>query len=102
MRNEKQIDTWVGLNAEFHNAINQASMRPRLLELIQRFREQSQPYIRLYVQRLHKSAQARKEHRAILEALADRDADRAEAAVRAHLVGTGRAVAAFARAADEA
>ena len=102
MRNEKQIDTWVALNAEFHNAINQASMRPRLLELIQRFREQSQPYIRLYVQRLHKSAQARKEHRAILEALADRDADRAETAVRAHLVGTGRAVAAFARAADEA
>ena len=102
MRNEKQIDTWVALNAEFHNAINQASMRPRLLELIQRFREQSQPYIRLYVQRLHKSAQARKEHRAILQALADRDADRAEAAVRAHLVGTGRAVAAFARAADEA
>jgi DNA-binding GntR family transcriptional regulator len=101
MRNEKQIDTWVALNAEFHNAINQASMRPRLLELIQRFREQSQPYIRLYVQRLHKSAQARKEHRAILEALADRDADRAEAAVRSHLVGTGRAVAAFARAADE-
>lgn len=102
IRNEKQIDTWVALNAEFHNAINQASMRPRLLELIQRFREQSQPYIRLYVQRLHKSTQARKEHRAILEALADRDADRAEAAVRAHLVGTGRAVAAFARAADEA
>ena len=102
MRNEKQIDTWVALNAEFHNAINQASMRPRLLELIQRFREQSQPYIRLYVQRLHKSTQARKEHRAILEAVADRDADRAEAAVRAHLVGTGRAVAAFARAADEA
>jgi DNA-binding GntR family transcriptional regulator len=101
MRNEKQIDTWVALNAEFHNTINQASMRPRLLELIQRFREQSQPYIRLYVQRLHKSAQARKEHRAILEALSDRDADRAEAAVRAHLVGTGRAVAAFARAADE-
>jgi DNA-binding GntR family transcriptional regulator len=101
MRNEKQIDTWVALNAEFHNAINQASMRPRLLELIQRFREQSQPYIRLYVQRLHKSAQARREHRAILDALADRDADRAEAAVRAHLVGTGRAVAAFARAADE-
>jgi DNA-binding GntR family transcriptional regulator len=102
MRNEKQIDTWVALNAEFHNAINQASMRPRLLELVQRFREQSQPYIRLYVQRLHKSAQARKEHRAILEALADRDADRAETAVRAHLVGTGRAVAAFARAADKA
>jgi DNA-binding GntR family transcriptional regulator len=101
MRNEKQIDTWVALNAEFHNAINQASMRPRLLELIQRFREQSQPYIRLYVQRLHKSTQARKDHRAILEALADRDADRAEATVRAHLVGTGRAVAAFARAADE-
>ncbi|HET7170301.1 MAG TPA: GntR family transcriptional regulator [Gaiellales bacterium] len=101
MRNEKQIETWVALNAEFHDGINQASMRPRLLELIQRFREQSQPYIRLYVQRLHKSAQARREHRAILEALARRDADEAEAAVRAHLVGTGRAVAAFARAADD-
>jgi DNA-binding GntR family transcriptional regulator len=100
MRNEKEIDTWVALNAEFHDAINRASERPRLLELIQRFREQSQPYIRLYVQRLHKSAQARKEHRAILEALAERNPDRAEAAVRAHLVGTGRAVAAFTRATD--
>jgi DNA-binding GntR family transcriptional regulator len=101
MRDEEQIDRWVALNAEFHNAINQASGRPRLLELIQRFREQSQPYIRLYVQRLHKSAQAREEHQAIIAALADRDADRADAAVREHLIGTGRAVAAYARAADE-
>jgi DNA-binding GntR family transcriptional regulator len=101
MRNEGEIDRWVALNAAFHNAINQASGRPRLLELIQRFREQSQPYIRLYVQRLHKSAQARKEHQAILDALADRDPERAESAVREHLISTGRAVAAFARAADE-
>jgi DNA-binding GntR family transcriptional regulator len=97
----KQIDRWVELNARFHNTINAASRRPRLLELVQRFREQSQPYIRLYVERLHKNAQARQEHRAILSALGDRDPDRAEAAVREHLVGTGRAVAAFARAADQ-
>ena len=97
MRNEDDIDRWVALNADFHDTINQASERPRLLELIQRFREQSQPYIRLYVQRLHKSAQARKEHKAILDALATRDADAAEAAVRAHLISTGRAVAGFAR-----
>ena len=95
-----RLDRWVALNAEFHNTINQASQRPRLLELIQRFREQSQPYIRLYVQRLHKSAQARKEHQAILGALSDRDPERAEAAVREHLISTGRAVAAYARAAD--
>jgi DNA-binding GntR family transcriptional regulator len=100
MRHEGEIDRWVALNAEFHDTINQSSQRPRLLELIQRFREQSQPYIRLYVQRLHKSAQARREHRAILDALADRDPERAEAAVREHLMNTGRAVAAFARAAD--
>lgn len=97
MRNEDDIDRWVALNADFHDTINRASERPRLLELIQRFREQSQPYIRLYVQRLHKSAQARKEHKAILDALATRDADAAEAAVRAHLIATGRAVAGFAR-----
>ena len=91
------IDRWVALNADFHDTINRASERPRLLELIQRFREQSQPYIRLYVQRLHKSAQARKEHKAILDALATHDADAAETAVRSHLVSTGRAVAGFAR-----
>ena len=101
MRTEDQIDHWVALNAEFHDVINQASGRPRLLELIQRFREQSQPYIRLYVQRLHKSAQARKEHRAILDALADRDAERAEVAVRAHLMSTGRAVAGYTRSANQ-
>jgi DNA-binding GntR family transcriptional regulator len=97
MRNQQDIDRWVALNADFHDMINRASQRPRLLELIQRFREQSQPYIRLYVQRLHKSAQARKEHKAIVDALAARDPDSAEAAVRAHLVSTGRAVAGFAR-----
>jgi DNA-binding GntR family transcriptional regulator len=97
MRNQQDIDRWVALNADFHDMINRASQRPRLLELIQRFREQSQPYIRLYVQRLHKSAQARKEHKAIVDALAARDPDAAEAAVRAHLVSTGRAVAGFAR-----
>ena len=102
MRNEDDIDRWVALNADFHDTINRASERPRLLELIQRFREQSQPYIRLYVQRLHKSAQARNEHQAILDALADRDPERAETAVREHLISTGRAVAAFARAADGA
>jgi len=101
MRTENHIDRWVRLNDEFHNVINQASGRPRLLELIQRLREQSQPYIRLYVQRLHKSAQARKEHRAILDALTDRDAEQAEIAVRAHLITTGRAVAAYTRSADE-
>ena len=97
-KEEEDIDRWVQLNSEFHDTINQASGRPRLLELIQRFREQSQPYIRLYVQRLHKTAQARKEHKAIVDALTDRDPDRAEAAVREHLNATGRAVAAFARA----
>ena len=101
MRTEDQIDRWVTLNDEFHNVINQASGRPRLLELIQRLREQSQPYIRLYVQRLHKSAQARKEHKAILDALIDRDAEQAEIAVRAHLISTGRAVAGYTRSADE-
>jgi DNA-binding GntR family transcriptional regulator len=101
MRTEDQIDRWVALNAEFHDVINQASGRPRLLELIQRFREQSQPYIRLYVQRLHKSAEARKEHRTILDALADRNAERAEIAVRAHLMSTGRAVAGYTRSADQ-
>lgn len=97
MRNQQDIDLWVALNADFHDTINRASERPRLLELIQRFREQSQPYIRLYVQRLHRSAQARREHKAIVDALAARDPDAAEAAVRAHLVSTGRAVAGFAR-----
>lgn len=101
MRNEDQVDRWVALNSEFHNTINQASARPRLLELIQRLREQSQPYIRLYVERLHKSAQARKEHRAILDALAHRDPERAEAAAREHLMSTARAVAAYARAAEQ-
>ena len=100
MRTEDQIDRWVALNAS--STSDQPGCRTsRLLELIQRFREQSQPYIRLYVQRLHKSAQARKEHRAILDALTDRDAERAEVAVRAHLMSTGRAVAGYTRSANQ-
>jgi DNA-binding GntR family transcriptional regulator len=102
MHDEEQIDTWVALNDRFHNTIIQASNRGRLIELIQRIRHQSQPYVRLYVHHLHRSAQAREEHEAILAALVARDADKTESAVRSHLLSTGRAVAAYAIEAEQA
>ncbi len=100
METATPIDRWLAFNAEFHDTINQASGKPRLIELIQRFREQSQPYIRLYVERLHQSEQARKEHSLILETLESRDPDRAETAVRDHLLSTGRAVSTLALATE--
>jgi DNA-binding GntR family transcriptional regulator len=102
MVDEDGIDTWVALNDRFHHTIIQASNRGRLIELIQRIRHQSQPYVRLYVHHLHRSAQARDEHEEILAALVARDPDRAELAARNHLLNTGRAVAAYAVEAEQA
>jgi DNA-binding GntR family transcriptional regulator len=93
MRNEGRTDQWLAMNESFHGTIIRASGRPRLVALIKRHREQSEPYIRLYVHHLHKSSQARDEHEAILAALRERDPDRAAAAVRRHLLSTGRTVA---------
>jgi DNA-binding GntR family transcriptional regulator len=89
------VHEWSELNAEFHMSLAAGCDRPRLLEQIALLRRQCQPYVRMYVQHLHKDAQADREHAEILQAAVERDAPRIESLVRQHLMNTGRAVARY-------
>lgn len=95
LRKATDVHEWSSVNADFHMSLAAACERPRLLEQIALLRRQSQPYVRMYVQHLHKDAQADREHAEILQAAIDRDAYRMEQLVRQHLMNTGRAVARY-------
>jgi DNA-binding GntR family transcriptional regulator len=95
LRQATDVHEWSSLNAEFHMRLAAGCDRPRLLEQIALLRRQCQPYVRMYVQHLHKDAQADREHAEIMQAAIERDAPRIESLVRQHLMNTGRAVARY-------
>jgi DNA-binding GntR family transcriptional regulator len=80
----------IALNTRFHDAIHAASNCGYLVSLL----EGQRMYDRATrIGLLGDSAErkrALREHRAIARALADRDADRAEAAMRDHIIRSGR------------
>jgi DNA-binding GntR family transcriptional regulator len=71
------------LDAAFHNAIAEASRSPLIADTLRRFRAHTHSY-RLYF-RHGIASYAVEEHRAILEAIRDKDPEAAESAMRAHL-----------------
>jgi len=84
------VEQLIALNTRFHDAIHAASGCGYLVSLLdgQRMYDRA---TRLGL--LGDSAErkrALREHRAIARALADRDADRAEAAMREHIIRSGR------------
>jgi DNA-binding GntR family transcriptional regulator len=71
------------LDAAFHNAIAEASRSPLIADTLRRFRAHTHAY-RLYFRHVIASY-AVDEHRAILNAIRDKDSEAAESAMRAHL-----------------
>jgi len=80
--------TWEQGNVAFHSRLYEIAQKPLVSEMIGRLRNRS----RLYVHMLAASPQGRhradSEHREMVEALADRDADRIEALIKLHLQTT--------------
>lgn len=67
---------------------------PRLLDLVESLRSQSEPYVRfaVYVDQRFRDDSAL-QHNALMEAIRARDADRAAAVVEEHLLTTRRKLA---------
>lgn len=80
--------TWLDLNREFHNALYAPSGLKRLCHLIDTLRRNTERYLRIYVGPLGRIPLAQREHRKILEAYRERDADTAVAALQEHLSNT--------------
>lgn len=79
---------WANFNATFHQVIYDAAGKPQLFELIEILRNRAKLYVILLAADLTNAAHAAAEHRAMLEALRQRDADGMEALIRSHLTTT--------------
>lgn len=79
---------YFALNIDFHDRIVQMTSNVTLLEFYRRVIDRMHLLRRRYFSVTHESQASQDEHRAIVEALATRDADRAASTMRAH-VGQG-------------
>lgn len=79
---------WLDLNRDFHNALYAPADRPRLSNLIDTLRRNSERYLREYVRLIGRTKIAQQEHHHIVEAYRRRNADAAAAALHTHLANS--------------
>jgi DNA-binding GntR family transcriptional regulator len=81
-----EYDRWGDLNAELHRRIGEIAGMPLLREMTERVLARWERLRRFYFRGVlvHRVEQAQREHRALLDAMLARDADRAEQVVRQH------------------
>lgn len=85
----------VRLNHQFHSTLYAESGRRHLCELNRTLRYRTQHYLHAYMDDLGSMALAQVEHRSILQACQDGDADKAAALVGEHVAEVGRAIIEF-------
>jgi DNA-binding GntR family transcriptional regulator len=88
---------WMERHDQLHDRICGLSRRDRLCQLARQLRMQIQPYLRLFTSVSRSPELSGFEHEVILDALRDRDADRAEAAMREHVMANAGEIADFVR-----
>lgn len=86
------IETFGRLNAAFHATLYEPSDRPRLLAHIAELGDSVDRYLRVAAVHLDYAERSHREHRALLAACRDRDAERATPLLHAHIVNAGNAL----------
>jgi DNA-binding GntR family transcriptional regulator len=92
-RLEANSALWVERHDEFHDLLCRLSGRARLCAEIQRLRLAIRPYIRLYAKLNARPEIPGFEHRHIVAAMRKADPDRAERAIREHIMVNAEAIA---------
>jgi len=87
---------WVMQHQQFHSQIYSLSGRPKLIRQIAQLHVVIEPYLRIWFDYADKPLSAHEEHRVVIEALRSNDPDRAETAMRNHILGTAPMLAEFA------
>lgn len=91
-RDQHLSDTWARAHADFHGGLVGACGNDWLLRMRAMLYEQSERYRRMSVPLQTETRDVPAEHKAIFEAVMDRDADRAAAALETHLRKTAAIV----------
>src|SRR5699024_6392355 len=92
---EKTTDSkvFMKLNNNFHNMINELSNNEILINLITQLRNKVLKYVKLYLSEDMNLKKANKYHKQIINAMIDRDPNKAQQAVHEHLANTCTTVA---------
>lgn len=96
MDQAEDFATWVDLNWKFHRVLEQAARSRRLQDMVQSIQNLAAIYVAHSLQLdPERMAEGNQEHRELLEALRDRNPDRAAEVMTQHLDGTLAAVLAL-------
>lgn len=79
---------WLRSNTKFHAVIYGRSNRPRMIELIERIRKQTERYLHLHLAVIGNTEHLQEEHKLILQAAERGDAAAVESLTRAHLASS--------------
>jgi len=92
-----ELATLVKLNHNFHNTLYCASGRRHLCELTSTLRHRTQHYLHAFISHLGGMPMAQVEHRAIIDASRNRDANRASAIIYDHVTHVGNSIIEYVR-----
>lgn len=95
MRTAQEVTEYLTANKDFHHTIYRASGWLHLLDLIDRLRINVERYLGLYLARLDHLDRRSQEHKRILEACKERNAEKAGVVTESHIVGSGASLLAF-------
>lgn len=90
-----EVAAWGDLNWQFHSALYAASNRQFTLAIVSKLHQHSDRYLRMQLSLTHGESRARIEHRAILAAAKKRDAVKAPALMRRHILDAGQSLVSF-------
>lgn len=91
-RSETEVEPWLLRHGEFHAQIARLSGARRLAKEIEKLHLLLEVYMRLWLLHANKAIDAIADHRALLDALAARNPERAEQAMREHVLSTAPAL----------
>jgi DNA-binding GntR family transcriptional regulator len=77
---------WTELNSDFHRALYAPAVRPMIMAEIERYHAHTERYLRVHAALFEHHRVADAEHRLIVEAVRARDAARAAAVLREHIL----------------
>ena len=98
---ETDSTTWLDLNSKFHTLLYQKAGRKLLDEHIENLRNKSDRFLRLFASRRDRTAQAQREHWAIVRACRDRNIEKACNLLKDHLQSTVTSLAGTLRLQEE-
>jgi DNA-binding GntR family transcriptional regulator len=85
MEEHADARTWLAANADFHAAVYQRANRPRMIELVERFRRLTDRYLYVHLEVIGQTEHLTSEHLGILAAVESGDAALAARLTREHL-----------------